>query len=1068
MPVGNNLDMQRQSLSLIRNLIESFKTKGNETNQFIQSIQPIVDSAPKTLNDDPIYFQKGGKTGSKAKFKSVVDIAKAKSREVKDRNYVENFYANRPKELGLLEPLLGVAKTKPVYYTSPTLGPEIDGRYTPFIQALEVDPDSPSYVGMHEYSHAAWENLFDDQKEKYANAVLPANKYPLIGYEDPAYLTTPTESYARRNVFFKEMGIDQSKKMTDKDINDILNLRKFLINEGAYKGRKELMEKYQNAPLPASQQIEEFLRGIKPTKQAFKTVFNDVVKVNSNDSNNAQYGQQFREGGKNKKKIEPTMQDSIALYNNTKSLVNYYSEKNGYEFDYYNQDPPGIINMLQEKKRVEVENKKKNKETTSTDSGSRTIDISEYYKKIDENKFQQRELANSILDTKGPMGLYDNRISPHGRYKVINKNGKNKLLEGDIVDIPMYDPIAIKPYSLLNPFEKVIRDKLYPQPNTPKTIMEKTSSKIKPGEKGFVKKISKLIQPTEKKPKPNPDPVNLNKQRQVIKSDYTRREGLPMLPQTLPQPTPININQQGESIPPVKKKNWHYAGAFGAVWDENGKQLTEEEMQQVKSFRKGGKYKCQTGGMPELEKGEVYMDESSNIQKISDYAPTHEEGGVPVEDVERVLEDTSTRRKDRASKILLIPRKEAKNIIGFDPKKDVSHSELFEKGSKKIDKQLKRIKLEDNFKVVKNDGDKFSNNSLDMNLLVANQLTEEKKALFDTIFNHQEEVKQKYNINNNEKAKYGYNKKYGLLPDGSFGELPKAKTNLNETQGLLQDGTIGQLPPSLGFNNNDTLNDFMGNTTDNGQPILNQPQPNQPFVNDFNIPLTPEDLFGPTMAVVDSFNKQNVNYNPIDLQRVQLKRQSVNPALQNAQSDYNAALRTLPNNQIGYGNAASLFSKKYNIDNQTIGQYENINSQIDNQEVQANQQINSAQQQSNQQARNLFSDRIATRDETARLQRLKGLDDIYTRILENRKLNREGDLILQQYPNFNQTGQFNGNRYNVQNSTGIASNSQQGSNDFKAVLKYDAMGNAYQVIIGPDGKLLRKPQLITKKDTYMG
>lgn len=46
--------------------------------------------------------------------------------------------------------------------------------------------------------------------------------------------------------------------------------------------------------------------------------------------------------------------------------------------------------------------------------------------------------------------------------------------------------------------------------------------------------------------------------------------------------------------------------------------------------------------------------------------------------------------------------------------------------------------------------------------------------------------------------------------------------------------------------------------------------------------------------------------------------------------------------------------------------------------------------------------------EAQRQQKLTSLDELYNRVAQNRKLNREGNLLMQLYPAFDQYGEYNG------------------------------------------------------------
>lgn len=114
-----------------------------------------------------------------------------------------------------------------------------------------------------------------------------------------------------------------------------------------------------------------------------------------------------------------------------------------------------------------------------------------YYKNIDKNKFEQRELTTQVVNEDIPIGIYDRRIQPT---KIITKEGSGiitdaltgeKGLKGDVVEIPHYDPIAVTPWDMLTPEQQQIRLKEYGTQGTPyngsttSTIQEQPQQKTK-------------------------------------------------------------------------------------------------------------------------------------------------------------------------------------------------------------------------------------------------------------------------------------------------------------------------------------------------------------------------------------------------------------------------------------------------------------------------------------------------------------------------------------------------------------------------------------------------------------
>jgi len=157
----------------------------------------------------------------------------------------------------------------------------------------------------------------------------------------------------------------------------------------------------------------------------------------------------------------------------------------------------------------------------------------------------------------------------------------------------------------------------------------------------------------------------------------------------------------------------------------------------------------------EAESGEVYQNQTGDFTKIDDSAPTHEQGGVMIPDAERVLENTSTMRKDKHSKRLKMSPGEVKTIFGFKPKRPLSHAEAFEKVTEDYDKQrgkVNKAQSEINDMPIM---DKMSFNSARLNFQNRDNFIPSNDDVFNTLFEHQEAIKETHGIPNDGQAKYG-------------------------------------------------------------------------------------------------------------------------------------------------------------------------------------------------------------------------------------------------------------------------------------------------------------------------
>jgi hypothetical protein len=156
----------------------------------------------------------------------------------------------------------------------------------------------------------------------------------------------------------------------------------------------------------------------------------------------------------------------------------------------------------------------------------------------------------------------------------------------------------------------------------------------------------------------------------------------------------------------------------------------------------------------EAEGGEVYQNQQGGFRKIADSAPDHEQGGVMIPDAERVLEDTSTSRKDKYSKKLKMSPTEVDTIFGFKPKRPLSHAEAFDSVNEHYDKEVDKYNGK-----LKNTNDEETLDKLSANTVRLNMLNRDivpgKQDVFNTLFEHQEAIKAVHQIPDDGKQKYG-------------------------------------------------------------------------------------------------------------------------------------------------------------------------------------------------------------------------------------------------------------------------------------------------------------------------
>ena len=170
-----------------------------------------------------------------------------------------------------------------------------------------------------------------------------------------------------------------------------------------------------------------------------------------------------------KKMKSPDAKDSLLIYYNSIQVNNFFDNNKLYtkisEEKIENKNE--LYNSLESARSIFYKVRKDGslKNTNDPDSikinpGYRDIAFKEYYKKVDDYRFFQRELENQVINATSPMPLYDFRICPI----VINKykcEDKSSIYFGDIVNIPMYIPVLVKPYSMLTEEEIISRAEIF-------------------------------------------------------------------------------------------------------------------------------------------------------------------------------------------------------------------------------------------------------------------------------------------------------------------------------------------------------------------------------------------------------------------------------------------------------------------------------------------------------------------------------------------------------------------------------------------------------------------------------
>lgn len=467
----------------------------------------------------------------------------------------------------------------------------------------------------------------------------------------------------------------------------------------------------------------------------------------------------------------PTTADSLALYNNAVSTLKYYQGSGKYE-------QTGKKKYSAKEQQKAIEDFKFAKGYYGPKETVNNPDLSIYYKPVNNNQYFQREIANTFLDTDAPMTLYDRRVKPHSslvfdrkigreydkeikkRGIHLNSNEAQALLReiqikdplwGDGVEIPMYDPIGIKPWAMLTAKEREIREKRYGQPIPPIPVAGRSNIGVE-----RQNRLSQDFTPNTFKPFVTPQgqgKTNYSFTYPTFKGDrdqksiyFNSKDEL----DAFVKDNVVNASGQGN------KDNFTYTGY-------------------IKQYKTGGSVKGLPKSMKgfanvEAEKGEVIQEFDGNVEQIDPNGKTHEQGGEFMPNVHRVLENTSDLRKDKNSKYLKLSPLEVKDLTGIDVKKPMSHSKAMVKASEQYgDKKQKIVKKIELAGKDKNVIDKYAEESIKLNIEHFSALPTEEQ-LFDNLFNHQEMVKANNDIPSPSSAKFG---KY----------IPKAQVGINAYKG---------------------------------------------------------------------------------------------------------------------------------------------------------------------------------------------------------------------------------------------------------------------------------------------
>lgn len=164
---------------------------------------------------------------------------------------------------------------------------------------------------------------------------------------------------------------------------------------------------------------------------------------------------------------KPNMQDSLNLYNNNNKVIDFY-RKNGYKETKTNSSFTDYLHFVNnaKDKAAQAEHNDRKMFVVKDDKfiSDYPYKLKDQYQQLDANRFYSRESLPDPANLDAPMQLIDKRISPRGTRsfsKAFPHQLEPKSKAFDISEVAYYDPILIKPVSMLTDEEKQIRYNRY-------------------------------------------------------------------------------------------------------------------------------------------------------------------------------------------------------------------------------------------------------------------------------------------------------------------------------------------------------------------------------------------------------------------------------------------------------------------------------------------------------------------------------------------------------------------------------------------------------------------------------
>jgi hypothetical protein len=210
----------------------------------------------------------------------------------------------------------------------------------------------------------------------------------------------------------------------------------------------------------------------------------------------------------------PTEEDSLILYNNAIKVVQFYDSNRSYQLTNSieletKSKKQDIFEQLKEARRMfniirrelaNISEAEKKFTAGKPKPGYKDISYKDYYQEVDEYRFYQRELENQIINANAQMPIYDYRIAPI-LVNTYQNYDTSSIYFGDLVQLPLYVPVVVKPFALLTGPELMLRNKVLKMPAPkvyPTRSMVKRDSTPQPNytQKGIIEQKNPLLYPS--------------------------------------------------------------------------------------------------------------------------------------------------------------------------------------------------------------------------------------------------------------------------------------------------------------------------------------------------------------------------------------------------------------------------------------------------------------------------------------------------------------------------------------------------------------------------------------------